>query len=440
LTDPVVMRYERSLRLFEEACKYIPGGVNTSIRILNPPIVFTKAKGSRIYDADGNEYIDYHAAFGPPILGHNNPEVNRRVMEIMSEIDLIGVGTAEIEIKAAELIVKNVPSIEKVLFCNSGSEATYHAVRLARAVTGRKKLIKFQGCYHGWHDYLLMNVISPPDKIGKKDPLSAGMLPEAVENTLIVEFNDLEGVERVVKVYRNEIAAIILEPIQHNIGCVLPIMDFLKGLREITEREGIVLIFDEVITGFRHSIGGYQKITGVIPDITTLGKAMANGYPLAAVGGRSDFMDRFNTKLGGDVFFAGTYNAHPISLAACIATIEKLEDGKVYQHIFRLGEIMREGLSDITEELGIQAYTTGFGSVFVTYFMEPPVKNYTDLLRNDARLFVEYRKRMIEKGIFMLPLNLKRNHISAAHTEEEIKFTLDKSREVLKEIKEIYKK
>jgi glutamate-1-semialdehyde 2,1-aminomutase len=434
------MRYERSLRLFEEACKYIPGGVNTSIRILNPPIVFTKAKGSRIYDADGNEYIDYHAAFGPPILGHNNPEVNRRVMEIMSEIDLIGVGTAEIEIKAAELIVKNVPSIEKVLFCNSGSEATYHAVRLARAVTGRKKLIKFQGCYHGWHDYLLMNVISPPDKIGKKDPLSAGMLPEAVENTLIVEFNDLEGVERVVKVYRNEIAAIILEPIQHNIGCVLPIMDFLKGLREITEREGIVLIFDEVITGFRHSIGGYQKITGVIPDITTLGKAMANGYPLAAVGGRSDFMDRFNTKLGGDVFFAGTYNAHPISLAACIATIEKLEDGKVYQHIFRLGEIMREGLSDITEELGIQAYTTGFGSVFVTYFMEPPVKNYTDLLRNDARLFVEYRKRMIEKGIFMLPLNLKRNHISAAHTEEEIKFTLDKSREVLKEIKEIYKK
>jgi glutamate-1-semialdehyde 2,1-aminomutase len=440
LTDPVVMRYERSLRLFEEACKYIPGGVNTSIRILNPPIVFTKAKGSRIYDADGNEYIDYHAAFGPPILGHNNPEVNRRVMEIMSEIDLIGVGTAEIEIKAAELIVKNVPSIEKVLFCNSGSEATYHAVRLARAVTGRKKLIKFQGCYHGWHDYLLMNVISPPDKIGKKDPLSAGMLPEAVENTLIVEFNDLEGVERVVKVYRNEIAAIILEPIQHNIGCVLPTMDFLKGLREITEREGIVLIFDEVITGFRHSIGGYQKITGVIPDITTLGKAMANGYPLAAVGGRSDFMDRFNTKLGGDVFFAGTYNAHPISLAACIATIEKLEDGKVYQHIFRLGEIMREGLSDITEELGIQAYTTGFGSVFVTYFMEPPVKNYTDLLRNDARLFVEYRKRMIEKGIFMLPLNLKRNHISAAHTEEEIKFTLDKSREVLKEIKEIYKK
>ncbi len=429
------MKSDRSLRLFEEACKYIPGGVNTSIRILDPPIVFTRAMGSRIYDADDNEYIDYHAAFGPPILGHNNPEVNRRVMEIMNEIDLVGVGTAEIEIRAAELIVKHVPSIEKVLFCNSGSEATYHAVRLARAVTGRKKLIKFQGCYHGWHDYLLMNVISRPDKIGRKDPLSAGMLPEAIENTIVVDFNDLEGVENAVKMHRNEVAAIILEPIPHNIGCVLPKIDFLKGLREIADREGIVLIFDEVITGFRHHIGGYQKIVGVIPDLTTLGKAMANGYPLAAIGGRSDLMDRFNTRPGGDVFFAGTYNAHPISLAACIATIEKLEDGRVHQYIFRLGEMMREGLSNMTEELGIQAYTTGFGSVFVTYFMEPPVNNYTDLLRNDAKLFVEYRKKMIEKGIFMLPLNLKRNHISAAHTEEEIKLTLEKSREVFEEIK-----
>lgn len=422
--------------MFEKACRFIPGGVNTSIRILDPPIVFTRARGSRIYDADGNEYIDYHAAFGPPILGHNNPEVNRRVMEIMSEIDLVGVGTAEIEIRAAELIVKHVPSIEKVLFCNSGSEATYHAVRLARAVTGRKKLIKFQGCYHGWHDYLLMNVISPPDKIGRKDPLSAGMLPEAIDNTIVVDFNDLESVERAVKTHRNEVAAIILEPIPHNIGCVLPKIDFLKGLREIADREDIVLIFDEVITGFRHHIGGYQKIVGVIPDLTTLGKAMANGYPLAAIGGRDDLMDRFNTRPGGDVFFAGTYNAHPFSLAACIATIEQLEDGRVHQHIFRLGEMMRQGLSEMTEELGIKAYTTGFGSVFVTYFMEPPVENYTDLLRNDAKLFVEYRKKMIERGIFMLPLNLKRNHVSAAHTEEDIKITLEKSREVLRELKE----
>ncbi|MEM2041664.1 MAG: aspartate aminotransferase family protein [Nitrososphaerota archaeon] len=428
------MKNTRSLELFEKACRLIPGGVNTSIRILDPPIVFTKARGSRIYDADGNEYIDYHAAFGPPILGHNNPEVNRRVMEIMSEVDLIGVGTAEIEIRAAELIVKHVPSIEKVLFCNSGSEATYHAVRLARAVTGRKKLIKFQGCYHGWHDYLLMNVISAPDKIGKKDPLSAGMLPEAVENTIVLDFNDLDGVERTVKMHRGEIAAIILEPIPHNIGCVLPKIDFLRGLREIADREDIVLIFDEVITGFRHHVGGYQKIVNVIPDLTTLGKAMANGYPLAAIGGRADLMDRFNTRPGGDVFFAGTYNAHPFCLAACIATIEQLEDGKVHEYIFRLGEMMRQGLSEMTEELGIKAYTTGFGSVFVTYFMEPPVENYTDLLRNDAKLFVEYRKKMIERGIFMLPLNLKRNHISAAHTEEDVKITLEKSREALVEI------
>ncbi|MEM3908312.1 MAG: aminotransferase class III-fold pyridoxal phosphate-dependent enzyme, partial [Nitrososphaerota archaeon] len=249
-----------------------------------------------------------------------------------------------------------------------------------------------------------------------------------------LDFNDLDGVERTVKTHRGEIAAIILEPIPHNIGCVLPKIDFLRGLREIADREDIVLIFDEVITGFRHHIGGYQKIVNVIPDLTTLGKAMANGYPLAAIGGRADLMDRFNTRPGGDVFFAGTYNAHPFCLAACIATIEQLEDGKVHEYIFRLGEMMRQGLSEMTEELGIKAYTTGFGSVFVTYFMEPPVENYTDLLRNDAKLFVEYRKKMIERGIFMLPLNLKRNHISAAHTEEDVKITLEKSREALVEI------
>jgi len=425
----------RSREFFKKAAEYIPGGVNTSIRRVEPPIVFSRAKGSKIYDVDGNEYIDYHMAFGPPILGHCHPKVNRRVFDTLDEIDLIGAGTTELEAKVAEKIVQHVPSAKKVLFCNAGSEATYSAVRVSRAHTKRKKIIKFQGCYHGWSDYLAMNVISEPDKLGKHDPLSAGSLPEAIENTIVLEFNNLKQVEETLKKHGDEVAAIILEPIQHNIGCILPRRDFLRGLRELADRYNVVLIFDEVITGFRHNIGGYQKIAGVTPDLTTLGKSIANGYPCAALCGREDIMDRFTTHPKGDVFFAGTYNAHPLAMAAALATIEELEKGYVYEHIFALGDMLRKGLSDITETLGLTAYTTGFGSVFVTYFMEPPAENYTDLLRNNKDLFVTYRKVMMEHGVFMTPLNLKRNSISAAHTEEDVKKTLDASQKALEKIK-----
>jgi glutamate-1-semialdehyde 2,1-aminomutase len=425
-----MLKHNRSKELYEWAKRFIPGGVNTSLRLIDPPLVFSRAKGARIWDVDGNEYLDYHAAFGPPILGHNNPEVNRRVREVMDEIDLIGVGTTELEAKVAEKLVRYVPSVERVLFCNSGSEATHHSIRLARAHTGRLKVIKFQGCYHGWHDYLLMNVISPPEKVGKPDPLSAGMLPQAIENTLVLEFNNLAQVEQAVREHRGEVAAIILEPIPHNIGCVLPDPEFLKGLREIADREDIVLVFDEVITGFRHHIGGYQSIVGVVPDLTTMGKAMANGYPIAAIGGRADLMDRFATA-GGDVFFAGTYNGHPFTVAACLATIEALESGEVHRHLFTLGDKIRNGLREILADLKIRGYVTGFGSVFVTYFLDPPVRSYTDLLRNDQEFFVEFRRRMIEQGIFMLPINLKRNHLSAAHTEQDVELTLEKARAVL---------
>lgn len=423
----------RSNCLFDRSCHVIPGGVNTSLRRTEPRLVFMRASGATTTDADGNEYIDYHAAFGPIVLGHCYEPVTRRVTEILEQIDLVGTGTTELEIRLGEKICEHIPSAEKVLFCNSGSEATYEAVRLARAVTGRKKLIKFQGCYHGWHDYLAMNVISPRERIGQIDPLSAGSLPEAISQTLVCEFNSLDDVERTLKDNHDQVAAIIVEPIPHNIGCVLPEAGFLEGLREITARKGIVLIFDEVITGFRHSLGGYQKLCGVTPDLTTLGKAMANGYPIAAVCGKRELMDRFNTCDGGDVFFAGTYNGHPLGCAASLATIEVMEKEPVHDQIFRLGEMMRKGLREIMTRLKLEATVAGFGSVFLTYFMEGPIHSYQDLLRNNQELTLTYRRKLIEKGVFELPLNLKRNHISFSHTAEHIERTLQIAEDVLKE-------
>jgi len=426
-----MLNHNKSAQIFAEGTKYIPGGVNTAHRILDPPMVFNRAQGSKIYDVDGNEYIDYHAAFSPILLGHCYPRVQERVKEAIDQFDLFGAGATELEISAAAKIVEHVPSVEKVLFCNSGSEATYHAVRLSRAVTGRKKIIKFQGCYHGWHDSLLMNVASSAEKLGTIDALSAGSLQEEQENTIVLPFNDLDAVRDAVKV--EDIAMVILEPIPHNIGCLLPKPGYLTGLRKICNEYGMILVFDEVITGFRHHIGGLQALWDVTPDLTTMGKAMANGYPLAAIGGKEELMDRFTTA-GGDVYFSGTFNAHPASMAAVLATIEVLETENVYEHIFSLGERMREGLQEINDELGIEAYVTGFGSAFITYFMSPPIERYSDMLRNDKERFIAYRRGMIERGFFMMPTNLKRNVISYSHTEDEAEQTLNAAKEVLREL------
>lgn len=426
--------FSASRRLLERAQKVAPGGVHTSIRTVDPPISFERAEGAYIYDVDGNRYIDYHAAFGPFLLGHTYPAVTERVQETIQRTDLYGVGTTELEVQLAEKVVKHVPSAEKVLFCNSGSEATYHAIRVARAVTGRKLIIKFQGCYHGWHGYVLRNMLSPEDKIGKRDPGSAGMLDEEIDSTLVCTFNDLDEVEQAVADHAGQIAAIILEPIPHNIGCVLPTQEFLEGLRAVCDREDMLLIFDEVITGFRHDLGGYQKVSGVIPDLTAMGKAMANGYPMAALAGRAAVMDHFNTNPEGDVFFAGTYNGHAGSVAAALATIEVLENDNVHEHIFRLGDKMRSGLQEIVNGLDLVGTVAGFGSVYTLYFMDGPVRNYTDLMRNNADFYVEYRKNLIENGVFEMPMNLKRNHISYSHTDEDIDQTLDAAEKSLKKL------
>lgn len=428
------MHNDENSRLYQEANVYSPGGVHTSIRNVEPHLIFTKAEGAYIEDAEGKRYIDYQAAFGPFILGHNHPYINKKVIEAIGRTDLFGVGTTDLEIELAKKICQHVPSSEQVLFCNSGSEATYHAIRLARAVTDKVKLIKFQGCYHGWHDYVARNMLSDWDKIGKRDPGSAGMLDEAIDNTLVCTFNDLDDVEQTLKQHQGEVAAIIVEPIPHNIGCILPEPGFLEGLRKLCTEYEALLIFDEVITGFRHSIGGFQKVCGVTPDLTTMGKAMANGYPIAAVAGKREYMSRFNTQPGGDVWFAGTYNGHAVGTAASIATIEMMENEPVHDHIFRLGDKMRAGIRDIHNRLGMDAIVTGFGSVWTTYFMDFLPKNYSDLQHNDAELYVAYRKKLLEKGIFKMPMNLKRNHISYSHTDKEIDRTLEIIESVLREL------
>jgi glutamate-1-semialdehyde 2,1-aminomutase len=263
-----------------------------------------------------------------------------------------------------------------------------------------------------------MNVISLPENVGRRDPLSKGILPEVLEATIVCRFNDADEVERALS--EHDVAAIILEPIPHNIGAVLPQPGFLERLRELATAHGAVLIFDEVITGFRHGLGGYQAVAGVTPDLTTMGKAMGNGWPVSALGGKAELMDLFSTTPGRPAFFAGTFNGHPPTAAAALATIEKLQAERVHEHVFRLGERTRRELTSLYARLGVPAVVSGFGSVFVTYFLEGPVTSYDDLLANDVELFIGYRRELMKHGIFELPLNLKRSHFSYAHTDDDV--------------------
>jgi glutamate-1-semialdehyde 2,1-aminomutase len=406
--------------LAARAAAVIPGGVNSGQRRVPglEDLVVTATSGATFTDAEGRTYTDYHAAFGPPLLGHNDPDVDAAVAATARSVGLMGVGVTPVEIELAERLCELVPSVERVLLTETGSEATFHAIRVARAATGRRHVVKFQGCYHGWHDAVAMNVISLPENVGRHDPLSKGVLPEVTEATIVCRFNDADDVERALT--DHDVAAIILEPIPHNIGAVLPEEGFLERLRDLATNHGTVLIFDEVITGFRHALGGYQSIAGVTPDLTTLGKAMGNGWPISALGGSAELMDMFSTTPGRPAFFAGTFNGHPPTAAAALATIEKLQREPVHEHVFALGERTRRGLEELYGRLGIPAVVSGYGSVFLTYFLDGPVRSYDDLLANDVELFVGYRRELMKHGIFELPLNLKRSHFSYAHTEEDV--------------------
>ena len=406
--------------LAARAVRVIPGGVNSGQRRVAglEELVIAATSGATFTDGDGNVYTDYHAAFGPPLLGHNDPDVDGAVANAAGTVGLMGIGVTRIEVELAEKICAHVPSVERVLLTETGSEATFHALRVARAATGRRNVVKFQGCYHGWHDSVAMNVISLPENVGRKDPLSKGILPEVLDATIVCKFNDADEVERALT--EHDVAAIILEPIPHNIGAVLPKPGFLERLRELATKHGAVLIFDEVITGWRHALGGYQSIAGVTPDLTTMGKAMGNGWPVSAIGGKAELMDMFSTTPGRPAFFAGTFNGHPPTSAAALATIEKLEREPVHEHVFALGERARRGLTELYARLGVPVVVSGFGSVFVTYFLEGPVESYDDLLANDVELFTGYRRELMKHGIFELPLNLKRSHFSYAHTDADV--------------------
>jgi glutamate-1-semialdehyde 2,1-aminomutase len=406
--------------LAARAAAVIPGAVNSGQRRVAglEDLVVTATSGATFTDAEGRTYTDYHAAFGPPLLGHNDPDVDAAVASAARTVGLMGVGVTPIEIELAERLCELVPSVERVLLTETGSEATFHAIRVSRAATGRRHVIKFQGCYHGWHDSVAMNVISLPENVGRRDPLSKGVLPEVTEATIVCRFNDADEVERALS--EHDVAAIILEPIPHNIGAVLPEAGFLERLRELATEHGTVLVFDEVITGFRHALGGFQSIAGVIPDLTTLGKAMGNGWPISALGGKAELMDLFSTTPGRPAFFAGTFNGHPPTAAAALATIDKLQREPVHEHVFRLGERTRQGLEELYRRLGVPAVVSGYGSVFLAYFLEGPVRSYDDLLANDVELFVGYRLELMKHGVFELPLNLKRSHFSYAHTDADV--------------------
>jgi glutamate-1-semialdehyde 2,1-aminomutase len=417
-----------SRALLDEAARYIPGGVNTCRR--RGGHCFRRGSGAYLWDLDGRRYVDYHAAYGAVVLGHCDPGVLARVTETARDVVLFGVGVTEPEVALARKLVEHVPSAEQVVVCNSGSEATFHAIRLARAVTGREPIVKFQGCYDGFHDYVLRNVISAPEGVGRRDPHSAGMLSAAVDATLVCRFNDLDDVRAALG--RHEVAAIIVEPVAHNSPGILPEPGFLEGLRALCDESGALLIFDEVITGFRHHIGGYQAIAGVMPDLTTLGKAIANGFPLAAIAGRGEHLERYTTTATGDVHFGGTFNGNAISVAAGLATIERLEDGTVHERLFALGDRMRGGLAEIAARAGVPAIASGFGSLFVLCFMEGPLRSYEDVLRNDAALFGRYRRELIARGVFEMPESLGRSHISAAHTADDVDRTLEIAEEALR--------
>jgi len=404
-------------------------------RETDPNLVFVKAEGAHLWDAEGNRYIDYHGAFAPFLLGHNHPEVNAAVERALRDgSSLFGAGTTTLEGTLAELICESIPFADLVCVLNTGSEATYQAIRAARAFTSRDHIIVMQGGYNGWHNDVACNLMTPLLQIGPRRspgeypvvPLSAG-IPEA-HRALVhaINFNDLDSVEYVCRQY--PIAALITEPVLQNIGIVKPQPGYLEGLRRLADAYGFVLIFDEVKTGFRHALGGYAALAGVAPDLAVYGKAIANGYPIAAVAGRREVMDLFSDPdPHRRVLLAGTYNGHPIPVAAAIATIQVLRanDGEVYRRLERLGRIFEQGFATIGNPGGLPVTLVRQGSAFCIYFMDHAPVDWHDIAaHHDFEADLSMRRSLIERGIFFFPVATKQCSLSAAHTEPMVEETL----------------
>jgi len=408
----------KSEELYKEAQNYLPGGVDSPVRAYKPYPFFAKeAKGSKIIDVDGNSYIDYCLAYGPLVLGHANEKIMDKVAEQLKIGSAYGVPT-ENEIKLAKLVIKKVPCAEMVRFVNSGTEATMSAIRLARAATGKKKIIKFEGSYHGAHDYVLVK--SGSGAVGLPD--SPGVPEDTTKNTVLIPFNDEEAVVDLIKREGNDIAAIIVEPIMGNVGFIPPKGDYLKFLREITSQNDIILIFDEVITGFRIAEGGAQEYFGVTPDLVTFGKILGGGFPIGALAGKKEFMEMIAP--AGTVYQAGTFNGNPVSITAGLAMLNQLNDD-FYAESDRKGNMIRTGIQDILSDNNLDFKIVGLSSMFQLYFTDKEVYDYNSAKSADTEKFNQYFQTLLKNGVFIPPSQFECCFISSMHDEEDIQKTLE---------------
>ena len=419
--------------LFERAQQSLVGGVNSPVRAfksvgMTPPYI-TRAHGSRIYDADGREYIDYLGSWGPMILGHAPEAVLDACREAMANGTSFG-APIEAEIALAEAMKAAVPSLELLRFVNSGNEATQGVLRVARGFTGRHKIVKFAGCYHGSVDALLVKAGSGATTLGVPD--SAGVPPNVVADTLLAEFNDLQSVIDLIESHSGEIAAIILEVIPGNMGVVQPELPFLKGLRDLCDREGMVLIFDEVMTGFRVARGGAQSLFEITPDLSTFGKVVGGGFPVGAYGGRAEIMR--HVAPSGAVYQAGTLSGNPVAMAAGLATLKILETEDPYADLAAGANGLLDEMRDAAARKGLPLQTLCFGGMFGLFFAERPVRNYADALASDAATFVKFFRGMLKEGIYLAPSPYEAWFISTAHSPADLARTAEAARKTLQAI------
>jgi len=414
---------KKSQDLFTKAKQYIPGGVNSPVRSFKsvggvPPFI-ERGDGSKIYDIDGKEYIDYVSSWGPLILGHAHPEVISAIKEVSEKGTSFGAPTA-LEVEMAELICEAVPSIDLVRFVNSGTEATMSAIRLARGFTKRDKIIKFDGCYHGHGDNLLIQAGSGVATLGVPD--SAGVPEDFIKNTISIPYNNIGILKDVLRKQGKEIACIIVEPIAGNMGVIPPENGFLEELRKLTEDYGIVLIFDEVITGFRVSFGGAQKLYGVMPDLTCLGKIVGGGLPVGAYGGKKEIMKEIAPL--GPVYQAGTLSGNPLAITAGLTTLKILSRKDIYDKLEKNAKILCEGMKENAKKTGVPAYFTRIGSMFCMFFTGEKVIDYESAKKSDIERFKKYFHSMLEQGINIAPSQFEAGFISTAHSVLDIEKTL----------------
>jgi len=427
------MEHHASARLFQEALELLPGGVDSPVRafraIGGQPIFIERGEGPYLYDVDGNRYVDYVLSWGPLILGHAHPAVLEALSAAAARGTSFG-APCEAEIKLARLVMRFMPEIEMIRFVNSGTEATMSALRLARAFTGRDRIIKFEGCYHGHADMLLVKAGSGVATLGLPD--SPGVPEGAARDTLVARYNDLESVGQLFEAHPSEIAAVIVEPVAGNMGVVPPQEGFLEGLREITRREGALLIFDEVMTGFRVHPGGAQAFYGVSPDLTTLGKVIGGGLPVGAYGGKREIMEMVAP--AGPMYQAGTLSGNPLAMSAGIATLEKLEDPALWQQMESVTSRLTEGLRQIAIEAGISLQVTQAGTMFSAFFSETPPRDWDTVRSSDDKHFARYFREMLARGINLAPSPFEAGFVSSEHGEEQVEATLLAAQEAFRQL------